>query len=209
MVDGLKQVLKCESHLLTAFRKYLPYEKGFILSRTEEYLREIQKKSLETIQDHCPNFEKLIPIQRIHLLRYLAFLLAIYNYEKELKRLEYEEKDVRLAQLKDERLLNIAKALKKEVKRGRRPKKRMRLEKLKGEIIRLREEGLGADTLVKYLWKAHKLKVSKPYLLKVLRDWETKDLKNGKFENQGAEELPPPPPKQNPTLCSANCMKEF
>lgn len=172
MVDSLKQALKYESQLLTAFRKYLPYEKGFIFSRIEENLRKIQKLSPTVIQDHYPDFTKLIPIQKTYFLRYLAFLLTIYDYERELKRLEYEEKDPRLAQLKDERLLNIAKALKKEGKRGRKPKKRLKLEKLKGEILKLREEGLGADMIVKYLWKAHRLKVSKPYLLKVLKTWE-------------------------------------
>jgi len=171
---SLRQALKREGQLLTAFRKYLPHEKGFVFSRIEENLRKIQGLSPAAIREHYSDFERLTPIQRVYLLRYFAFLLALYDYEKELKRLEYEEKDLRLAQLKDERLLNIAKALKKEAKRGRRPKKRMRLEKLKGEIIRLREEGLGVDTLVRYLWKAHKLKVSKPYLLKVLRDWDWK-----------------------------------
>ena len=176
MVAGkVIEVLKNESQLLSAFRKYLPYEKGFVLSRVEEHLREIQNLSpqgIETIKEYYPEFENLMSIQKTNFLRYLAFLLAICQYERELKRLEYEEKDVKLSQLKDERLLNVARALKKESRRGKKPKKRLRLEKLKGEILRLRKEGLGADVLTKYLWKAHRLKISKQYLLKVLKEWE-------------------------------------
>jgi predicted DNA-binding helix-hairpin-helix protein len=48
--------------------------------------------------------------------------------------------------------------------------------RLASRLIRLRKEGLGADTLVKYLWKTHRLKITKQYLLKVLREWQAERL---------------------------------
>jgi len=174
--EELERVLRYESQLLSAFRKYLPYEKGFVLQKSESWQVELQlgvgSEEMEIIKRFHSEFDNWTNIQKANFLKYLAFLFAIYSYEKELKRLEYMEKDSKLSQLKDKRLLSIARALKKESKRGKKPKKRMRLEKLKGEILRLRKEGLGADTLTKYLWKAHRLKVSKQYLLRVLKEWE-------------------------------------
>ncbi|WP_163329417.1 hypothetical protein GFV12_08505 (plasmid) [Desulfurobacterium thermolithotrophum] len=174
--EKLEKVLKYESQLLSVFRKYLPYEKGFVLQKSEDWQVELQlgvgSEEIEAIKQFYSEFDNWTNIQKANFLKYLAFLFAIYQYEKELKRLEYEEKDSKLSQLKDERLLNIARALKKESRRGRKPKKRRKLEKLKGEILRLRKEGLGADMLSKYLWKTHRLKVTKQYLLKVLKEWE-------------------------------------
>jgi len=178
--EKLEKVLRYESQLLSVFRKYLPYEKGFVLQKSENWQVELQlgvgSEEIEVIKRFYSDFSNWTNIQKANFLKYLAFLLAIYSYERELKRLEYEEKDVKLSQLKDERLLNVARALKKESRRGKKPKKRLRLEKLKGEILRLRKEGLGADTLVKYLWRAHRLKVSKQYLLKVLKEWEREKM---------------------------------
>ena len=171
----LQKAVKEESRLLSAFRKYLPHEKGFVLQRSAELLSELQNVTEETLRCFYPKIEELLPVQRVSLLRYVAFLLSIWRYEKELKEAEYWEGEYRLAQLRDERLRNIALALKKESKRGRRPKKRSKLEALRGELLALRKEGLGGDILVKYLWKAHRLKVSKQYLLRVLKEWEEQE----------------------------------
>ena len=170
--EELQKVAKEESRLLNAFRKYLPFEKGFVLQKSAELLPKLQNVTEETLRIFYPKIEELLPVQKVSLLRYVAFLLSIWRYEKELQRAEYWEGDYRLAQLKDERLKNIALALKKEARKGRRPAKRSKLEALKGEILALRREGLGGDILVKYLWKAHRLKVSKQYLLRVLKEWE-------------------------------------
>ena len=166
----MRRVVEQESNLLSRFRTYLPHEKGYILSRTEYYLRKIQ--NIPDILQDFPEIQSLLPIQKANTLRYFAFLLAIHDYETTLKELEYREKDVKLSQLKDQRVVNIAKALKKESRRGRKPQKRLKLEKLKGEILRLRKEGLGSDTLIKYLWRMHRLRISKPYLLRILKEWD-------------------------------------
>jgi hypothetical protein len=175
MVERVREVLRREEALLAAFKRYLPYEKGFVISRTERYLSELVGVPESFIGEFYPDFASLSPVQRAHLLRYLAFLISLSDYERELKKLEYEEKSPLLAQLKDKRLLNVAMALKKEGRRGRRPKKRAKLEKLKGELLMLRREGLGADLMCKYLWKTHRLKVSKPYLLKILKEWSREE----------------------------------
>ncbi len=174
----LKKALKNESELLSSFRKYLPYEKGFVLSKIEKFQNELGNltpEEVEVLKEHYPDYEKLISYQKANFVRYVAFLISIYNYEIELKRLEYWEKVNIRAKLEDERLLNVARAIKKESRKGRKPKKRKKLEETKWEILRLRKEGLGADSIVKYLWKAHRLKVSKPYLLKVLKEWEKRE----------------------------------
>jgi hypothetical protein len=174
----IKKVLKCESDLLNLFKKFLPYEKGFVLSNVENFqneLKDLTPQEIEVIKEHYPDLDELLLVQRVNLVRYIAFLLSILSYEVKLKELEYSERDNIKARLEDKRLLNIARAIKKESKRGRKPKKRKKLEEMKWEILKLREEGLGADSIIKYLWRAHRLKVSKPYLLKTLKEWEEKE----------------------------------
>jgi len=156
--------------LLADFRKFLPHEKGLILEETEKKLSELSIPE-SFLNKFFPEFEKLLLYQKIKVYRYLAFLVAIYEYQKELERLEWEG-DAKLAQLRDERLKNIARALRLENRKGRKPKKKKKLEALKGEILALRKEGLGASVISKYLWKAHRLKVSKQYLLQLLSEWE-------------------------------------
>jgi hypothetical protein len=171
----LKNILKYEAQLLSAFSKYLPYEKGFVIHRVENYLRELQNLTpdeVEIIETFYSNFRKLLSIQKANFLRYLAFLFSIHWYELELKRLEYFEKDFKRGQLIDERLLNVARALSREFRRGRKPKKRKKLEELKGEILKLKDEGLSYNAISKYLWKTHRLKVSNRYLSKVFKEWE-------------------------------------
>jgi hypothetical protein len=172
----LQKAVKEESRLLSAFRKYLPFERGYVLQKSVELLSKLSDSITESdLRTFYPEIDNLLSIQKVCLLRYVAFLVSILRYEKELKEAEYWEGDYRLAQLRDERLRNIALALKKESKRGRRPKKRSKLEALRGELLALRKEGLGGDILVKYLWKAHRLKVSKQYLLRVLKEWEEQE----------------------------------
>jgi len=175
-MEKVRKALKREEALLSAFKRYLPHEKGFLISRVESYLKELMGLPESFMGELYPDFDSLSSFQKVHLLRYLAFLISLSDYERELKRLEYERKSPLLAQLRDKRLLNVARALKKEGRRGRNPRKRLKLEKLKGELLMLRREGLGADLMCKYLWKTHRLKVSKPYLLKVLKEWEKEDV---------------------------------
>nr|AUH21284.1 hypothetical protein [uncultured bacterium] len=115
----MRELLEKERELLSVFRKYLPYEKGYVLSVMETRLKEISHLSISSVKELIPEIDSYTNFQKANFLRYLAFLKAIYEYERELKRLEYEERDMRLAQLKDERLLNIARALKKRVKEGK------------------------------------------------------------------------------------------
>ncbi|SNR73800.1 hypothetical protein [Desulfurobacterium atlanticum] len=171
ITEEISIALKNKQKLLSAFNKYLPYEKGFVLRKTAELLPEIQE-----IPDFPKQLSKTLNCslqQAILVIWYFAFLVAIRRYEIELKKAEYDG-DSRLAQLKDERFLRLARGFLNEVKSraGRKPKKREKLEKLKAEILTLRKEGAGCVAISEFLRKHHKLKVSKSYIHRLLKEWE-------------------------------------
>lgn len=171
----LEKALKRERELLSAFSRYLPYERGYVLNQAISKAQSLPAKmtpEMEKLLSKYYDLTKLLPYQKSYLMFYLSFLLAIRDYEDTLRKLEYDG-DPRRAQLIDERFLAEAEALKRESRKGRKPTKRQKLEALKGEILMLRERGIGLDTLVKFLWRRHKLKISKPYLYQVLKEWES------------------------------------
>ena len=163
-----ENILKRESQLLSLFRKLLPEEKGLVLRKSEELLPNLSVDE-EAVARYYPKVKQMLGFQKAYVLRYLAFLTAVYLHESELKRLEYE-KDTKYAQLKDERAMRIAQSLLKESKRGKKPKKKEKLYKLRGEILALRKQGLGTKLIAKYLWKAHRLKVSHEYVRRTLQE---------------------------------------
>jgi len=163
----IEAALKMEGKLLSLFRKMLPHEKGFILSQTNPSA----DVSEELVAEYFPEVRRLPLLQKAQVLRYVAFLVALYRYEGSLKALD-REGGVHRARIEDERRLRLARLLMKESPRGRKPKKRRQLERLKGEILRLRSEGMGPTIISKYLLKAHRLRVSREYLRQVLREWE-------------------------------------
>jgi len=171
----LERALRKERELLAAFRKYLPHERGIVLRRFLESLKSLPASltpEMEKFFSETYNLSELLPFQRAALILYSGFLREILRYEELLKQLEYDG-DSRRAQLEDERIKAFARALKKEGRKGRKARKRQKLEALKGELLALRNEGIGTDTLVKLLWRRHRLKVSKPYLYRVLKEWES------------------------------------
>jgi hypothetical protein len=168
-----EEVLKKEKDLLSLFKKLLPEEKGLVLQRTQELLSDFYADE-ELVAKYYPQIKEIPNFRKTYLVRYLAFLTAVYLHERELKKLEYE-KDTTYSRLKDERAKMVAQSLLREHKRGRKPKKKEKLEKVKGEILSLRNQGLGIKLLAKYLWKAHRLKVSPEYLRLVLAEWEGKN----------------------------------
>ena len=171
----LERALKRERELLSAFSKYLPHEKGYVLNQAVSKAQSLPAKltpEMERLLSEFYDLTKLLSFQKSYLMFYLAFLLSVLEYEEILKEKEYDG-DSRRAQLIDERLIAEAKALKRESRKGRKPAKRRKLEALRGEILMLRSNGIGLDTLVKFLWRRHRLKVSKPYLYQVLKEWES------------------------------------
>ena len=165
-----ENILKKESQLLSLFRKLLPEEKGLVLKRSEELLPNLSVDE-EAVAKYYPKINEMLSFQKVYVFRYLAFLTAVYLHEKELKKWEYE-KDTKYSQLKDERAMRIAKSILSENKRGKKPKKRQKLYKLRGEILALRKQGLGPKLIAKYLWKAHRLKVSREYVRQALQELE-------------------------------------
>ena len=174
----LLKIVKKEKELLSEFRKFLAYEKGYVLSQTEKYIPNIQNLSKQEIENILVELalENLPSYKLSSVVWYLAFLTSIYEYIQNLKKLEYWQNDNLLSFLKSERKLSIALKIKKEAKRGRKPKKRQKLEKLKGEILHLKQKGIGTTSIVKYLAKVHKFKVSEQYLAMVLKEWQAERL---------------------------------
>lgn len=164
-----ERLLRNESRLLSAFRKYLPHEKGFVLKRANELVPELPLDE-ETIEKYYPEFKNLLTFQKALAQRYFAFLLAIEEYERLLKEKEYEG-DEKRAQLIDQRNQKIALQILRESKRGRKPLKREKIEKYRNEIKALRRQGFGVRLIAKFLFKAHRLKVSPEYLRRVLKEW--------------------------------------
>ena len=171
----LQRALRRERKLLSMFNKYLPYEKGYVLSQAVKKAPSLPAKLTSDIEKLLSEFydlSKLLPFQKSYLTFYLAFLLSIQDYEAALKELEYDG-DKQRTRLMDERNLAKIKAIQKENRRGRKPRKKRKLEEIRGEIVSLRRRGVGLDTLVKFLWKSYRLKVSKPYLYQILKEWES------------------------------------
>ena len=157
-------ILDREKELLTEFRKMQPYEKGYVIRRSIEKLSSLDSSVLPA------GLEKLTDVQRADYVRYVSLLLAIEEFVRELKELE-KEGDMRLAKLRDKRLLYLAEQEKS--RRGKKPKKRQKLEKVKGEILRLREGGFRVRDIKKIIWKTHRISVSKSYLSSILKEWES------------------------------------
>jgi len=176
--EELQSSLKREVELLGLFRKYSPAEKGFVLGLSVELLPKLQelKGAERIIKREIPDYETYPPQKRISVLRYLSLLVAVLKHERNLRRLEYWEGDFLRAKLLDERALNVARAIKKELTQKRAPK-RERLERLKGEILALRRQGFGTKVITEYLKRAHKLKVTRQYLWQCLKEWEKEQEK--------------------------------
>ena len=162
-----ERLLRNESRLLSVFRKYLPHEKGFVLKRANELVSELSLNE-ETVEKYYPEFKNLLPFQKAFAQRYFALLLAIDEYERLFKEKEYEG-DEKRAQLLDQRNQKIALDILQESKR--RALKREKIEKYRKEIRALRQQGFGVRLIAKFLFKAHRLKVSPEYLRRVLKEW--------------------------------------
>ena len=174
--ETLSKLLDKKNDLLREFSRYLPHEIGQIVWEVYEKLRDYQEEFVkspelkEVLREKISNFDQLTNKQRGAVLIYVALLSEIEKYEKALKELEKEGYE-RLSQLKDERFLQEIESLKKTYRRGRKPTKRMKLEKLKGKILTMRRQGLGTVMISRYLEKRHRLKVSPRYLKMILEEW--------------------------------------
>ena len=172
-LEELQSSLKRETELLNLFRKYSMAEKGFVLGMSLELLPELQNlpKLEELIRRELPEYESYPVQKKLSVVRYISLLVAVLRHERNLRRMEYWEGDFLRAKLLDERALNVARAIKKELTRKRAPK-RERLERLKGEILSLHRQGYGTKVIAEYLKRAHRLRVTRQYLWQCLKKWE-------------------------------------
>lgn len=175
--ERLSKLLKSRKRkeLLRRFCRYLPPEIGLVFLKSSKEFQTL--KDLLTADDvkelmksAYPDFEVITPQQLKGIKVYFAFLLALDEYERELKALEYEGDDL-LQKLEDKRILEKVEELKLKFRPGRKPKKKLKLSKYWGEIKKLRENGLSYAGIAEFLRKRYKIKVSPRYLQMVYKEW--------------------------------------
>lgn len=168
--------LKKRKELLGRFCRYLPQEIGLVFLESSKEFEKLEilltnDDVKELIKSAFPQFEVITPEQIKGFRVYLAFILALDEYERRLKALEYDGDDLP-ARLEDERVLQQVEELKLKHRPGRKPKKKLKLEKYWGEIKKLRERGLSYAGIAEFLRRRYRIKVSPRYLQMVYKELE-------------------------------------
>nr|AUH21299.1 hypothetical protein [uncultured bacterium] len=60
----MRELLEKERELLSVFRKYLPYEKGYVLSVMETRLKEISHLSISSVKELIPEIDSYTNFQK-------------------------------------------------------------------------------------------------------------------------------------------------